>query len=115
VHPGPPPAHAIQIWIGAYKPRMLGLVGRLADGWVASAPYAPPEAISAMRDGIDRAAEKAGRDPGEIRRIYNFVGWVDTEQVSSFLELGFDTLIFWPQGDVVEEIERFAAEIMSQV
>ena len=23
LHPGPPPAHEIGIWIGAYKPRML--------------------------------------------------------------------------------------------
>src|SRR3989454_6179108 len=26
---GPVPAHPIGIWVGAYKPRMLGLVGRL--------------------------------------------------------------------------------------
>src|ERR671923_117292 len=34
LHPGPPPAHPIEIWVGAYKPRMLNLIGRLADGWV---------------------------------------------------------------------------------
>ena len=115
VHPGPPPVHPIQIWVGAYKPRMLDLVGRLTDGWVPSAPYAPPDAIPKMREQIDRAAERAGRDPGQIRRIYNVVGWFDAEQASAFAELGFDTLIFWPQGDVVAEIERFAAEVIPQV
>jgi alkanesulfonate monooxygenase SsuD/methylene tetrahydromethanopterin reductase-like flavin-dependent oxidoreductase (luciferase family) len=115
VHPGPPPAHPIQIWVGAYKPRMLALVGSAADGWVPSAPYAPPEVIPAMRERIDRAAEEAGRDPAEIRRIYNVVGWFDAEEVEPIVELGFDTLIFWPQGDVVEQIERFAEEVVPNV
>ena len=26
--PGPGPAHAVEIWLGAYKPRMLALTGR---------------------------------------------------------------------------------------
>jgi len=75
--PGPPPAHPIGIWLGAYKPRMLELTGRLADGWVPSVPYAPPEVIPAMQARIDRAAEQAGRDPAEIRRIYNVMGSLD--------------------------------------
>jgi len=33
---GPSPSHPLPIWIGALKPRMLGLVGRKADGWTAS-------------------------------------------------------------------------------
>jgi alkanesulfonate monooxygenase SsuD/methylene tetrahydromethanopterin reductase-like flavin-dependent oxidoreductase (luciferase family) len=42
--PGPVPAHDIGIWIGAYKPRMLRLVGRLADGWLPS--LGTPESTS---------------------------------------------------------------------
>src|SRR5215207_7044286 len=38
VKPGPPPAHRIEIWVGALKPRSLRMVGRLADGWVPSLP-----------------------------------------------------------------------------
>jgi len=34
--PGPHPAHPIGIWVGAFKPRMLRLVGRKADGWLPS-------------------------------------------------------------------------------
>ena len=30
---GPAPVHDISIWVGAFRPRMLRLVGRLADGW----------------------------------------------------------------------------------
>jgi alkanesulfonate monooxygenase SsuD/methylene tetrahydromethanopterin reductase-like flavin-dependent oxidoreductase (luciferase family) len=38
--PGPPPAHPIGIWLGAYGPRMVRLTGRLADGWLPSVPQA---------------------------------------------------------------------------
>src|SRR5438067_1531899 len=74
LHPGPPPAHPIEIWVGAYKPRILGLVGRLGDGWVPSLPYAPPLAIPEMQERIDAGAAEAGRDPAEIRRVYNLIG-----------------------------------------
>src|SRR5919108_6262940 len=117
LHPGPPPAHPIGIWVGAYKPRMLALTGRLADGWVPSLPYAPPEVIPAMQRRIDEGAEQAGRDSAAIRRAYNLTGsitdgptagllqgpvshWV--EELTRFaVELGFDTFVFWPGDDPV--------------
>jgi alkanesulfonate monooxygenase SsuD/methylene tetrahydromethanopterin reductase-like flavin-dependent oxidoreductase (luciferase family) len=54
--PGPIPPRPIPIWLGVYKPRGLGLVGRLADGWSPSEPYAPPQEIPAMQRIIDQAA-----------------------------------------------------------
>jgi alkanesulfonate monooxygenase SsuD/methylene tetrahydromethanopterin reductase-like flavin-dependent oxidoreductase (luciferase family) len=127
LHPGPPPAHDIGIWIGAYKPRMLALTGRLADGWVPSMGGAPPEAVPEMAKRIDDAAARAGRDPSTIRRLYNVKGtiadvpaseplhgppdhWIET--LTGFaVELGFDSFVFWPQEDVVSQIERFAQEV----
>jgi alkanesulfonate monooxygenase SsuD/methylene tetrahydromethanopterin reductase-like flavin-dependent oxidoreductase (luciferase family) len=38
---GPSPAHDIGIWAGAYKPRMLRLIGGSADGWLPSLSYLP--------------------------------------------------------------------------
>src|SRR5215208_3307430 len=32
MRPGPHPVHDIGIWVGAYGPKMLDLIGRLADG-----------------------------------------------------------------------------------
>src|SRR4051812_33861311 len=61
--PGPVPAHPIGIHVGAYKPRMLRLVGRLADGWLPSMGYAPPEQLGPMNARIDDAAVAAGRMP----------------------------------------------------
>jgi alkanesulfonate monooxygenase SsuD/methylene tetrahydromethanopterin reductase-like flavin-dependent oxidoreductase (luciferase family) len=75
VHPGPAPAHAIQIWIGANKPRALALTGRVADGWVSPLmSYKPPREAAQANLAIDRAAREVGRDPRAIRRIYNVQG-----------------------------------------
>jgi alkanesulfonate monooxygenase SsuD/methylene tetrahydromethanopterin reductase-like flavin-dependent oxidoreductase (luciferase family) len=73
--PGPTPAHQIGIWLGAAKPRALALTGRLADGWAAPLMnYMPPAEATEAQVVIDRAAREAGRDPSEIRRIYNLSG-----------------------------------------
>jgi alkanesulfonate monooxygenase SsuD/methylene tetrahydromethanopterin reductase-like flavin-dependent oxidoreductase (luciferase family) len=127
LHPGPPPAHEIGIWIGAYKPRMLDLTGRLADGWLPSYGGAPPEAIPEMAKRLDEGAARAGRDPSAIRRLYNVKGaiadgpvrdrlngppdhWVET--LTGFVrELGFDSFILWPEDDVLGQIGRFAQEV----
>ncbi|WP_127126996.1 LLM class flavin-dependent oxidoreductase [Georgenia sp. SYP-B2076] len=72
---GPAPAHDIGIWLGAYKPRMLRLTGRRADGWLPSIAYL--KTLTALTDGnaiIDEAAANAGRDPAAIRRILNIGG-----------------------------------------
>ncbi|WP_432877742.1 LLM class flavin-dependent oxidoreductase [Kribbella sp. CA-245084] len=71
---GPEPAHDVSIWLGAYKPRMLALTGRLADGWLPSSGYAGPDQLAAMNKLIDEAALEAGRDPAEVRRLYNISG-----------------------------------------
>ena len=75
VHPGPPPAHPIQVWVGANRTRALALTGRLADGWVSPLmSYKPPGEAARANLAIDSAAREEGRDPGEIRRIYNLQG-----------------------------------------
>lgn len=72
--PGPTPAHHINIWLGAYQSRMLRLVGRVADGWVPSSPFLPPEQLDAANQIIDAAAVDAGRSPDAVRRIFNIDG-----------------------------------------
>jgi alkanesulfonate monooxygenase SsuD/methylene tetrahydromethanopterin reductase-like flavin-dependent oxidoreductase (luciferase family) len=72
--PGPFPVHDIGIWVGSYKERMLRLTGELADGWLPSSPYAPPEQLAGMNAIIDRAASDAGRSPRDVRRLYNISG-----------------------------------------
>ncbi|WP_329479214.1 LLM class flavin-dependent oxidoreductase [Kribbella sp. NBC_01484] len=71
---GPEPAHDVEIWLGAYKPRMLALTGRLANGWLPTSAYAGPDQLAAMNKIIDEAAVEAGRDPASVRRLYNVSG-----------------------------------------
>ena len=128
--PGPHPAHEIAIWVGAGGPRMLSLIGRLADGWVPSMGWATPDKLPGMHGRIDEGAARAGRDPGEIQRVYNLSGtigpegdgllegpaskWV--EQLSRFaLELGMDTFIYWPAEDHVRQTELFARGVVPAV
>src|SRR3954453_9571800 len=74
--PGPQPAHPIGIWVGAFKPRMLRLVGRKADGWLPSLGVLSREELRDGNERIDAAADKAGRDPSSIRRIINVQGMI---------------------------------------
>ena len=71
---GPAPAHPIEIWLGAYGPRMLELTGRAADGWLPSAGYLKPGQLAAGQAAVDAAALAAGRDPATIRRLLNISG-----------------------------------------
>src|SRR5918996_4201407 len=66
-------------------------------------------------------------DPSAIRRLYNVKGtiadgpagellhgppdhWIET--LTRFvLELGFNSFLFWPEDDVLGQIERFAQEV----
>ncbi|MCU1430986.1 MAG: putative F420-dependent oxidoreductase [Actinotalea sp.] len=71
---GPAPAHGVEIWLGAYGPRMLALTGRCADGWLPSTGHLRPGDIARGNRVIDEAAEQAGRPPSAVRRLLNVSG-----------------------------------------
>ncbi|MEE1829491.1 LLM class flavin-dependent oxidoreductase [Streptomyces sp. SP17KL33] len=71
---GPAPAHDVPIWLGAYKPRMLRLVGEKADGWLPSQGFVTLETLAEGNAIIDESAARHGRDPREIRRLFNIQG-----------------------------------------
>jgi alkanesulfonate monooxygenase SsuD/methylene tetrahydromethanopterin reductase-like flavin-dependent oxidoreductase (luciferase family) len=111
-HGGPPPAHDMGIWLGAYGPRMMRVVGRLADGWIPSLPRLPLEEVPPRQAMIDDAARAAGRDPARIRRVANINGAIEDGPVTAWLhgpvdhwvqellalveDLRFDALVLWP-------------------
>ncbi len=130
-HPGPLPLHSIGLWLGSLGPRSLRVLGHLADGWIPSSSYVPPEALPEKLQLIDAAALEMGRKPEEIRHIYNIMGmithgptqglftgpaeyWVD-ELTRLVVEIGMDTFIYWPADDRMRQIELFAAEIVPAV
>jgi alkanesulfonate monooxygenase SsuD/methylene tetrahydromethanopterin reductase-like flavin-dependent oxidoreductase (luciferase family) len=73
---GPRPAHNIGIWVGAYKPRILNMTGRVADGWLPTLAYLEGGVadLEEMNTYIDEGAASAGRDPSSIRRLLNISG-----------------------------------------
>jgi alkanesulfonate monooxygenase SsuD/methylene tetrahydromethanopterin reductase-like flavin-dependent oxidoreductase (luciferase family) len=125
---GPAPAHDVQIWVGAGMPRMLRLVGRLADGWsVPIRLFLPggPRALAEPNHVIDEAAAKAGREPSDVRRILTFPGrfsssrgglldgppaqWAE-ELAALALRHGVGTFVLG--ADDAATIERYAAEVV---
>ena len=129
--------HPIRIWIGATKPRMLRLTGRLADGVSVSNAYVPENELPDVHRQIDAGAAQAGRQPEEIRRMYNLMGVVDLpgnpntaealrpntplldadgwveHLIHLYHDLRMDTFTFWPLGEKqIEQIEVFAGEIV---
>jgi alkanesulfonate monooxygenase SsuD/methylene tetrahydromethanopterin reductase-like flavin-dependent oxidoreductase (luciferase family) len=119
---GPAPAHPIGIWLGAYGPRMMRVVGRLADGWFPSLPRLPLDELPGRVQMIDEAATRAGRDPRAIRRIANLGGEITDGPVGEWLhgppehwieelsrlrdEFGFDGFLVGS-----DQVPRFAAEV----
>ncbi|KAB7745612.1 LLM class flavin-dependent oxidoreductase [Nostocoides sp. F2B08] len=124
---GPRPVHDIPIWVGAYKPRMIRLTARLADAWIPSMGYAEPASLPALNSALDEAAEKAGRAPVLIRRMYNVSGRFGTgsgflegtpenwaEQLAGLtLQQGMSTFILGT--DDPDIVRRYAVEVAPRV
>ncbi|MBY8873779.1 LLM class flavin-dependent oxidoreductase [Micromonospora sp. PLK6-60] len=128
---GPKPAHDIQVWVGAYKPRMLALTGAVGDGWLPTVEYLPDGVASlpGLNARIDEAATAAGRAPAAVRRLLNVMNvrfsptsrglldgppqqWV--EQLAD-LALTHGVTAFLVGGDDHTIAERYAAEVAPAV
>ena len=110
VESGPPPAHDIEIWLGAYKPRMLRLTGAKADGWLPSQGYIDMQKLPELNARIDAAAETAGRPPEAIRRMLNINGSLGAEQLAELtLSTGMSTYILMVSS--ADDLRRFAEEV----
>ncbi len=125
----PRPAHPVPLWLGAFGPRMLDLVGRRADGWLPSMFLLPPPQAYRSLELVRRAASRAGRDPEELTYGYN-VGVLVQEgaasrggvvaggpeevaaQLAAFVRGGFSFLNLSPAGDGVAQRRRLAEEVL---
>ena len=137
--PGPRPAHPIGIWLGAFRPRMIRLVGKKADGWLPSFGVLSREEMRAGNELIDATAADAGRDPRSIRRLVNIQGLIGdgpapprselpvgyllgeppagppawwAETIAGLVDDGFDTVIFWPVERSARQVELLVTEVL---
>lgn len=124
IHSGPVPVHDIGIWFGVYGPRACRLLGRVADGWIPSLGRPSLSNLDSRHRIIDESAEAAGRVPSAIRRMVNIAGmitdgasdgtWIGpagqwSDQLTDLSRNhGFDTFIFWPQDDPLDQAHRFS-------
>lgn len=123
---GPAPAHDVKIWLGAYRPRMLRLIGEKADGWLPSLAYFKSiDDLKAGSEIIDRAAQDAGRDPRAIHRLLNINGKFLSDRSDAILQgppqqwaeqiadlaLGFGMSTFILGSDHEHELSVFAGEV----
>lgn len=130
--PGPPPAHRVEIWVGAYGPRGMRLIGEHADGWVPSMGRTHPDRLRSAVARMEEAAAAAGRDPRNIRRVLNIGGSVTDGEIGEGVvsgpverwvdllttwasDLGADAFIFWPPDTGTGQVERFAHEVVPAV
>ena len=127
---GPVPVRPPELWLGAQRPRMLGVAGRAADAWISPLNiYVRPEEVPALQRIVDDAATAAGRRPEDVRRVYNVIGtiggrgagltgsageWADT-LTDWTVRLGFDTFVFWPAADPFAQLDVFANEVVPAV
>ena len=130
----PKAARRIPIWLGTFGDRALAVTGGLADGWIPSLGYAPPEQVVVMRDKVMEAARAAGRDPAEITCAYNVALRIDerdtppepnvvsgsadavADQLIGFTRLGFTALNFILVGDDSrDQAERLARQVIPAV
>jgi alkanesulfonate monooxygenase SsuD/methylene tetrahydromethanopterin reductase-like flavin-dependent oxidoreductase (luciferase family) len=129
---GPAPAHRVGIWLGVYRRRGLGLVGRMADGWVPSLGYTSEERLAQSSRLIDDVARAADRDPDAITRVLNLGGtitdgergddgligpvehWVG-ELARMATDIGIDSFVFWAPQNRADQVRRFADEVVPGV
>ena len=109
---GPP------IWLGTTGPRMLGLTAKYADGWNTyfNRHQNNPAGIAELRETVDAACVKAGRDPATLERtcavLVSFDG--DTSAPSSANPSGTPPMTGSPE-EIANTLRGFAAEGISHV
>jgi alkanesulfonate monooxygenase SsuD/methylene tetrahydromethanopterin reductase-like flavin-dependent oxidoreductase (luciferase family) len=71
----PAPVAAPPVWTGSVGRKSLAATGRVADGWLPGhAADWLSERYRTSRPVIDEAAAAVGRDPREVRTVFNFPG-----------------------------------------
>ncbi|SMC53389.1 LLM class flavin-dependent oxidoreductase [Kibdelosporangium aridum] len=105
----PAPVSAPPVWTGSNGRKSLAATGRVADGWIPGhAADWLSKRYRESRPVIDEAAAAAGRDPREVRTIYNFPGTITERPLAATR----DENGRWIGGSVEQWIEELTGAIV---
>jgi len=80
----PAPVAAPPVWTGSVGPKSLAATGRVADGWIPGhAADWLSERYRTSRPIIDEAAAAIGRDPREVRTVFNLPGRITARPLAA--------------------------------
>ncbi|SPL95873.1 Hydride transferase 1 (Fragment) [[Actinomadura] parvosata subsp. kistnae] len=105
----PAPVAAPPVWTGSVGPKSLAATGRVADGWIPGhAADWLSERYRSSRPVIDEAAAAAGRDPAEVRTIFNLPGRITDRPLPATR----DAEGRWLGGSVGQWVEELTSAVL---
>ncbi|MEV4223373.1 MULTISPECIES: LLM class flavin-dependent oxidoreductase [unclassified Nonomuraea] len=105
----PAPVAAPPVWTGSVGPKSLAATGRVADGWIPGhAADWLSERYRTSRPVIDEAAAAAGRDPGEIRTVFNLPGRITDRPLPATRDRDGR----WIGGSVAQWVEELTGAVL---
>lgn len=105
----PAPVPAPPVWTGSVGPKSLAATGRVADGWIPGhAADWLSERYRASRPVIDEAAAAAGRDPAQVRTVFNLPGRI----TDSPADAPRDRSGRWLGGSVDQWVEELTGAVL---
>ena len=105
----PAPVPAPPVWTGSVGPKSLAATGRVADGWIPGhAADWLSERYRRSRPVIDEAAAAVGRDPGEIRTVFNLPGAITDRPLPATR----DETGRWLGGSVAQWVEELTGAVL---
>lgn len=108
-HIEPAPVPAPPVWTGSVGRKSLAATGRVADGWIPGhAADWLSERYRTSRPVIDEAAASVGRDPREIRTVFNFPGRITDRPLPATRD--FDGL--WIGGSAAQWVEELTGAVL---
>ncbi|MGK5675794.1 LLM class flavin-dependent oxidoreductase [Micromonospora sp. URMC 106] len=106
----PAPVPAAPVWTGSVGPRSLAATGRVADGWIPGhAADWLSERYRTSRPIIDEAAAAVGRDPSEIRTVFNLPGRITDRPLAA----PRDRAGRWVGGSVDQWVEELTGAVLA--
>ncbi|WP_367322400.1 LLM class flavin-dependent oxidoreductase [Streptomyces sp. HUAS ZL42] len=105
----PAPVPAPPVWTGSVGRKSLAATGRVADGWIPghAADWLSPR-YRESRPVIDEAAASVGRDPSEVRTVFNFPGLITDRPLAATRDQDGR----WIGGSVEQWVEELTGAVL---